>query len=142
MANNLIYDPGYVPTSSPSSSTSPSSTQSQSDLANNTSSSNLSGQQARQKAQDDQQNMQIKNRLPGYDMHNRAKDFNLASVRVMLKVCLLFNSMDYRHCPIGYEMSVQSFTNIFTNLQLSVPYPYMGKWYLAIWKECFDLNTK
>lgn len=79
---------------------------------------------------------------PGLDLHTRVKDFNLANLRVMLKACLLFNSMDYRNCPPGYLMSVQSFTHLFTNMQLSVAYPFMGKWYLAIWKECSDLTTK
>ena len=122
LANNLIFDPGYV-------------------TASATSTASMQQQQPNSSTNSDQ-NQQMKNRVVGYDLHNRAKEFNLANVRVMLKACLLFNSMDYRNCPYGYAMSVQSFTNIFTNLQLSVPYPYMGKWYLAVWKECFDLNSK
>ena len=58
-------------------------------------------------------------------------------VKVMLRACLLYNSMaTYRECPPGYEVATQSHGSLFTNMQLNVAYPQIGKWYLAIWKEC------
>ncbi len=70
-------------------------------------------------------------------------DVNLADVKIVLTACLLFNTMTmYEKCPEGYRVSVQSFTNVFSNMQMNVAYPMMGKWYLAIWKECFNINTK
>lgn len=71
------------------------------------------------------------------------KASNLGEIKVMLYACLLFNSMNkYKNCPEGFLLSTQSFTNIFSNFQLNVAYPFMGKWYLAVWKECFNINTK
>lgn len=123
LVNNLIYDPGYEPefqtTPTPTSSTA---------FDNTNTSSNATSTQTQ---------------LPNLFLNNKIKDFNLADIKVMLRVCLLFNSMSmYKDCPEGYELSTQSFTNIFTNLQLNVAYPFMGKWYLAIWKECFNINSK
>jgi hypothetical protein len=141
LANNLIYDPSYATTTTTPSDASTTSQQSTTTQPNSSLNNGTTAENATTKLPD-QQNMLIKNKIVGYDLHTKVKDFNLANVKIMLKVCFLFNSMDYRNCPYGYDMSVQSFTNIFTNLQLSVPYPMMGKWYLAIWKECFDLNTK
>lgn len=78
-----------------------------------------------------------------FNIDPRMKDSSLADVRVILHACLLYNSMTlYSKCPEGYELVTQSYTNIFTSLQLNIAYPMMGKWYLAIWKECFDINTK
>jgi hypothetical protein len=67
---------------------------------------------------------------------------NLADVRIMVNICLLYNSMNYQKCPHGYSLSSQSFANVYSNLKLSVAYPMIGMWYLAIWKECFDIGTK
>jgi len=67
---------------------------------------------------------------------------NLADVRIMVNVCLLYNSMNYKKCPDGYSLSSQSFANVYSNLKLSVAYPMIGMWYLAVWKECFDVGTK
>ncbi|RNA23643.1 transmembrane 8B isoform X2 [Brachionus plicatilis] len=73
----------------------------------------------------------------------KRKTSNLADIKVMLYACLLFNSMNnYKNCPEGFLLSTQSYTNIFSNFQLNVAYPFMGKWFLAIWKECFNINTK
>ena len=142
MANNLIYDPTYA---SSTTTTTPTTTTTgvPQTLENSTvQSSGTNSSDGLSKTVEE--NIQImKNRVASnYDMHTRARDFNLANLRVTLKACLLFNSMDYRNCPPGYLMSVQSFTHLFTNMQMSVPYPFMGKWYLAIWKECSDLSTK
>ncbi|CAF0788957.1 unnamed protein product [Brachionus calyciflorus] len=72
----------------------------------------------------------------------KSKISGLAEIKVMLYACLLFNSMSsYKNCPEGFLISTQSFTNIFTNVQLNIAYPFMGKWYLAVWKECFNINT-
>lgn len=80
---------------------------------------------------------------PNSTLQSKAKASNLAEIKVMLYACLLFNSMsNYKNCPEGYLLSTQSFTNIFSNFQLNVAYPFMGKWNLAIWKECFNINTK
>ncbi len=69
-------------------------------------------------------------------------DYDLTNVHMMLKVCLLYNSMNnYKNCPQGYELSTKSFLNQYTNLAMSVPYPMMGKWYLAMYKECYDATT-
>lgn len=67
---------------------------------------------------------------------------NLADVRIMVNACLLYNSMNYQKCPDGYSLSSQSFANVYSNLKLSVAYPMIGMWYLAVWKECFDIGTK
>ena len=78
-----------------------------------------------------------------YSVPNRMKDFNLADIKIFLHVCLLYNSMStYKNCPEGYKLVTQSFTNIFTTMQLNVAYPMMGKWYMAVWKECVDSKTK
>ena len=70
-------------------------------------------------------------------------DYDLSNVNVVLKVCLLFNSMaNYKNCPGGYELSTRSFPNQYSNLAMSVPYPMMGKWYLTMWKECYDATTE
>jgi hypothetical protein len=168
LGNNLIYDPNYTyeqaanhqtsapPTpqmpSSPFSSFSSSSSTSDTIAFSKTTTASVNHEQVLSGNNNaststplaDQQNLLIKNRLVGasYDFNSKLKDFNLANIKIILKVCLLFNSMDYRNCPYGYELSVQSFTHIFTNLQLSVPYPMIGKWYLAVWKECYDVNSK
>lgn len=143
LANNLIYDPTYASASSITTTTAATTTTTS--TTNSPSSVNGTSNSSAKLGQDE--NVQIKTQSSssssgGFDMHARVKDYNLANLRVVLKACLLFNSMDYRNCPAGYLMSVQSFTHVFTNMQMSVPYPYMGKWYLAIWKECFDVNTK
>jgi hypothetical protein len=75
--------------------------------------------------------------------NNKYKEFNLSDIRVMLYVCVLFNSMSkYKKCPEGYGLMTQSLTNMYTNVQMNIPYPMMGKWYIAVWKECFDKSTK
>ncbi len=74
---------------------------------------------------------------------SRNSDFNLTGVRSELKTCLLYNSMSrYKNCPIGYDQSTLSEYKKYSNLVLKVPYPMMGKWYLAIWKECYNMTTK
>lgn len=119
LVNNLINDPNFfdgdfIPTKIPSF-TNESLNQQQ--LNNNTANSTFSNS-------------------------TRSRFSNLADIKVMLYVCLLFNSMSsYKNCPEGFLLSTQSFSNIFTNVQLNVAYPYMGKWYLAVWKECFNINT-
>ena len=74
---------------------------------------------------------------------SRANEFNISGIKIVLKTCLLFNSMSsYKSCPTGYDQSTLSFTNIYTNLRMNIPYPMMGKWYLALWKECYNSSTK
>jgi len=73
---------------------------------------------------------------------SRVNEFNISGIKIVLKTCLLFNSMSsYKSCPTGYDQSTLSFTNIYTNLRMNIPYPMMGKWYLALWKECFNSST-
>lgn len=70
---------------------------------------------------------------------SKKDDFDLTGVNTVLKTCLLFNSMSaYNNCPKGYQMQTFSQYKKYSNLRMSIPYPMMGKWYLAIWKECFD----
>ena len=114
LVNNLVFDPNYDAEHSTASYFAP----------NNSSNTTT-------------QTYQIKYQ----QQSSRMRDFNLADVKIFLRACLLYNSMDYRNCPPGYELITQSFTNIFTTLQLNVAYPMMGKWFLAVWKECYDANT-
>jgi hypothetical protein len=95
------------------------------------------------------QNSTLNERQVEYSMqnnvnnNNRIKEMNLADVDVYLHVCLMYNSMStYKNCPDGYKLVTQSYTNIFTTLQMNVAYPMMGKWYMAVWKECTDSKTK
>lgn len=93
------------------------------------------------------QNSTLNERQVEYSMQNniniRAKEMNLADVDIYLHVCLMYNSMStYLNCPDGYKLVTQSYTNIFTTLQMNVAYPMMGKWYMAVWKECVDSKTK
>jgi hypothetical protein len=77
------------------------------------------------------------------NINTRVKEMNLADVDIYLHVCLMYNSMStYKNCPDGYKLVTQSYTNIFTTLQMNVAYPMMGKWYMAVWKECVDSKTK
>lgn len=89
---------------------------------------------------------------PGYKFTNnndnqsntssKANDFDLNGVKYVLKMCLLFNSMSaYKNCPKGYELETLSHYKRYSNLAMSIPYPMMGKWYLSIWKECYDKVT-
>jgi hypothetical protein len=67
---------------------------------------------------------------------------NISNIKVMVNICFLYNSMsNYNKCPDGYSVSTQAFTNIYTTMHLNIAYPMMGNWYLAIWKECFNLNS-
>lgn len=87
-------------------------------------------------------------RNPGYSELNQSNesfynDNNLEGVRIVLKTCLLFNSMSkYKECPTGYESQTLSEYKKYSNIVLKVPYPMMGKWYLTIWKECYNMSTK
>lgn len=87
-------------------------------------------------------------RNPGYSELNQSNesfynDNNLEGVRIELKTCLLFNSMSkYKECPTGYESQTLSEYKKYSNIVLKVPYPMMGKWYLTIWKECYNMSTK
>lgn len=75
--------------------------------------------------------------------YSKDYDFDLSNVKVMLKLCLLYDSMStYKNCPRGYELSTLSYLNRYSNLAMNIPYPMMGKWYLAMWKECYDSNTE
>lgn len=74
---------------------------------------------------------------------SKMKDYDLTNVKIVVKACLLHNSMsNYDRCPTGYELSTLSYTNRYTNMAVSIPYPMMGKWFLAVWKECYDLKTE
>lgn len=132
LGNNLIYDPSYAAAAA-SYDLNPERMTTTKTSTSTSTASNVST---------DEPNKLIKNKIVGYDFSSKVNDFNLANIKVMLRVCLLFNSMEYTNCPYGYELTVQTFTHIFTNLQLSIPYPMIGKWYLAIVKECYDINTK
>jgi len=69
-------------------------------------------------------------------------DYDLTNVKIILKVCLKYNSMsNYKQCSQGYGLSTKSLLNQYTNLQMSLPYPMMGKWYLVIYKECYDATN-
>jgi hypothetical protein len=89
LVNNLVYDPSY-------------------DAEHSTASSFFNDKPANA-SNTTTQAYQIKHQ-------NRMKDFNLADVKIFLRACLLYNSMDYRNCPPGYELITQSFTNIFKNV--------------------------
>jgi len=120
--NNLIYDPSYLELSQIYLNTP--------NLVNNNSTNSTLI------AYEQFINNQAKNT-------NKMKDFNLADVKVMLHACLLYNSMNnYKKCPPGYQVVVQSVTNVYNNVQLNVAYPFIGKWYLAVWKECLDAKSK
>lgn len=73
---------------------------------------------------------------------SKMKEYDLTNVKTVVKACLLHNSMsNYENCPTGYELSTLSYTNRYTNMAVSIPYPMMGKWFLAVWKECYALDT-
>lgn len=155
LVNNLVLDPSYSSSSSSSSFTYqyPSQQTSSSPLngtttttttANNNASLNVS--------RDDDSNriLSTLNYLNATPFDNnfmasfakKINDFNISNVKVMLKVCLLYEKLsNYLDCPDGYALSTQSSMNLFTNLQLSVPYPMLGRWFLAVWKECYDATT-
>ena len=62
----------------------------------------------------------------------------------VLHGCLLFESMNYKDCyKHGYELNSKTdLNNDLHNIALNIPYPMHGKWYLALWRECFDRDTK
>jgi hypothetical protein len=138
IVNNLIFDPSFdqsrATTTTPSTSTTASATKSSNSTqfaANSSAAALLSNENI-------EQQMRYFNTFRA-----NGNDVNLADVKIVLHACLLFNSMTaYENCPEGYKVSVQSFTNVFSNIQMNVAYPMMGKWYLAIWKECFNVNSK
>ncbi len=62
-----------------------------------------------------------------------------------LNGCLLFESMNYKDClkSGGYQLNSKTdLNNDLRNIVLNIPYPFIGKWYLALWKECIDRDTK
>ena len=60
-----------------------------------------------------------------------------------IHACVLFNSRDFKRCKDGFKLVANSTTfGSIENLQLNIPYPMMGKWYLAIWKQCYDSQKK
>lgn len=131
IVNNLIYDPSFDIQASKFSMPASTSTKSANETHNST---------VIDKENIEQQMRQFNQYRSGSMSY---ESMSLSDVKVMLYACLLFNSMStYDKCPEGYLVSVQSYTNIFSNIQMNIPYPMMGKWYLAIWKECFNINTK
>jgi hypothetical protein len=63
--------------------------------------------------------------------------------QIILRGCFLFESMNYKKCPDGYHITASTDAhNEIHNTMLNVPYPMIGKWYLALWKECVDRETK
>ena len=145
LVNNLVNDPNYSYESATTTTTTTttSSTTSLANDPNNLESNNLSLSILRLLS--DKRN--INNNTNSYQKRNnqfkpRYKDYNIADVKTIIKVCLLYNSMaTFNKCPEGYELSTQSYVNIYTNLHMSIPYPMIGKWYLAVWKECYDSIT-
>jgi hypothetical protein len=68
----------------------------------------------------------------------------IQDIELHLNFCLLFDSMDYLRCPKEYSLVSKSILNStdLHNLLIHVPYPMMGKWYLALWKTCRNQSTK
>ena len=63
--------------------------------------------------------------------------------QIILHGCFLYESMNYKKCQKGYELITKTdINNNLHNIMLNVAYPMIGKWYLALWKECFDRDTK
>ncbi len=73
-------------------------------------------------------------------MHQKSfKKELFLGIEIYLHACLMFNSMDIRKkCNGGYKIVTQSFSHNFSSIELNVAYPMIGKWYLALWKECID----
>jgi hypothetical protein len=62
--------------------------------------------------------------------------------QIVLHGCFLYESMNYQNCPKGFELEAKTdINNDLHNVMLNIPYPMIGKWYLALWKECFDRET-
>ena len=153
IVNNLIFDPSYDPSKTASNTKPPSAATANAASAetkrlfsvlNNVNDTAYNGRSINNQSETvGNENVEQQVRYYSNQFRANAHDVSLADVRIMLHACLLFNSMSsYENCPPGYKVSVQSYTSIFSNIQMNVPYPMMGKWYLAIWKECFNINTK
>jgi hypothetical protein len=70
-------------------------------------------------------------------------DYMLNEIQIRLHVCVLFNSRQYKDCSKGYKLVTQtdSFGEL-SNLQLNIAYPMIGKWFIAMWKECTNQLTR
>jgi len=61
-------------------------------------------------------------------------------VNIQLNGCLMFNTLyNYINCPQGYSFNGLSNLTTFNSLIMDIPYPMIGKWYLALWRSCFSL---
>lgn len=130
LVNNLVHDPSYFDLNNNNHANANTSSFDNLNISN---SSNSSSSALLDKLVNTQLNLHPNNKI---------KDFNIADVKVMLHICLLYNSMNmYKKCPSGYEIVTQSITNVYSNIQMNIAYPYIGKWYLAVWKECLDAKT-
>lgn len=86
--------------------------------------------------------VQLKNNINEINGTTTAyKSFKLP--QIVLYGCLLYESLNYKKCPNGYDIVAKTDINDdFTNIILNIPYPMIGKWYLALWRECYDRLTK
>ncbi len=77
-------------------------------------------------------------------MKTNTTNSSVNDIELDLNICLLFNTMDYMKCPKEYYLLSKSVLNStdLHNLIINVPYPMMGKWYVALWKTCKILSTK
>ena len=77
-----------------------------------------------------------------FNSPNETKEI-LTNVNIYLHACIMFNSMDIKKKCIGeYKLVSQSFLYKFTSLKVNVAYPMIGKWYMAVWKDCIDTKNK
>jgi hypothetical protein len=80
-------------------------------------------------------NFNINNKLAINSLTSKKE--NILGFEIHLHACLMFNSMDIlKKCTGGYKIKRQSFSDKFTSLNVNVAYPMLGKWYLALWKNC------
>jgi hypothetical protein len=67
---------------------------------------------------------------------------SLVGVKIYLNACLMFNTLfSYLNCPQGYSLTTQVYYGSYTYKNMSIPYPMIGKWYLALWMQCYDSVT-
>jgi hypothetical protein len=88
-------------------------------------------------------NFQITNTLKANTLFFKNDKKELTDVNIYLHACLMFNSMDIiKNCKGGYKLVAKSSLDKFTSIKINVAYPMIGKWYMAIWKDCIETKKK